>query len=319
VSGGIVATTIRHLGDTHAQRVLLVDTACGFALEVLPDRCLDLGDAIYRGSPVSWRNAVPLRHPADLPENTWRARFIGGLLATCGLDNVGPACTDEGVAHPQHGRIGGEPAREVAFGSGERFGRCVHWIRGTIAQPGSGLVLLRRLVIADDAPTVRLTDAVTNEGTTPAVLLVQYHCNFGPPLVTPGGEIRVPDSVVTPRDPQAAAAIDRWRAIEAPRPGEMERVFRHEQQGQRWSESSILPPSQLAGMAVRVRARRHTLPWLWQWRVFATEQFVVGLEPANCAVKPRSRARAHGALPVLAPGATIRFGVEICFVMKEQR
>lgn len=316
--GGVTPDTVRHPGDTRVQRVLRGATACGFAMDVLPDRCLALGAATCGGVPVAWRNTTPLRHPAELPENTWRRRFIGGVLATCGLDNVGPACADGAEDFPQHGRIGGEPARAVSFGTGARLGRRVHWIRGEIAQPGTGLVLRRRIVIADDAPVIRLTDVVCNTGAVPESVMVQYHCNFGAPLVAPGGEIRVPDSVVTPRDHQAAAAIDRWRAIESPRAGEVERVFRHEQQGRRWSEAAIVPPPNGAGWSVRVRARRGTLPWLWQWRVFATEQYVVGLEPANCAVKPRATARARGALPVLGAGECTRFGVEIRFTMKGQ-
>ena len=316
--GGITPDTLRYPGDGRTQRVLRVATAAGFTVEVLPDRCLDLGAATYGGVPVAWGNTTPLRHPAALPENTWAQRFIGGLLATCGLDNVGPACVDEGDDFPQHGRIGGEPARAVSFGTGARFGRRFHWLRGEVAQPGSGLVLRRRIVIADDAPVLRFTNLVCNLGVAPEVVLVQYHCNFGVPLVVPGGAIRVPASVVTPRDSQAAAALDCWDAIEPPCAGEVERVFRHEQQGRRWSEASIVRPSGDAGQSVRVRARRRTLPCLWQWRVFGTEQYVVGLEPANCAVKPRATARARAALPTLGVGDALRFGVEIRFTAKEQ-
>lgn len=315
--GGITPDTLRFPGDTRVQPVLCLATACGFAVDVLPDRCVDLGEATYGGVAVAWRNTTPLRHPAELPENTWRQRFIGGVLATCGLDNVGPACADGGVDFPQHGRIGGEPARAVSFGTGTRLGRRVHWIRGEIAQPGTGL-LRRRVVIADDAPVIRLTDVACNVGIASEVVMVQYHCNFGAPLVAPGGEIRAPDSVVMPRDTQVAAATDRWQAIESPCAGEVEWIFWHEQQGWRWSEASIVPPPNGAGPSVRVRARRRTLPWLWQWRVFATERYVVGLEPANCAVKPRATARARGVLPVLGAGACIRFGVDIRFTMEGQ-
>jgi hypothetical protein len=35
----------------------------------------------------------------------WPVGFHGGLLATCGLNNVGPSCIDEDEKHEQHGRI----------------------------------------------------------------------------------------------------------------------------------------------------------------------------------------------------------------------
>ena len=313
MTSGIAADTMRYRDDAHVQRVLRVQTACGFAVEVFPDRCLDIGEATNNGTPVTWRNHVPLRHPADLAVNTWRHRFISGLLATCGLDNVGPVCADEGEEFPQHGRISGEPARDVRFGTRTIFGRRMHWICGEIMQPGSTLVLRRRIIIADDAPVVRVTDVLRNIGTVAEPVMVQYHCNFGVPLVVAGGQIVVPDTVVTPRDLQAAAALDRWREIEEPQVGEGERVFRHEQRQRRWSEASLVPPTGNSTRTVTVRARRHTLPWLWQWRVFSTETYVIGLEPANCAVKPRDAARASGTLPMLDAGKRVRYCVEITF------
>ncbi len=308
---GITNATMRHAGDAHTQTTLRVQTACAFALDVLPDRCLDLGAATYGGVPVAWMSGAALRHPRDLPENTWRDRFVGGLLATCGLDNVGPACEDEGRMHPQHGRIGGESARAVRWGTRRVGGRVLHWVSGETAQPGSSCVLRRHIVVADDAPFVRIADTVRNEGGEPQPVMVQYHCNFGRPVVAPGGRIVVPGTTVTPRDAEDATALAHWDEIAPPRTGEGGRVFRHEQRGQRWSEASLVPPAGTGGVVATVRADRRTLPWLWQWRVFAPETYVVGLEPANCAIKPRDVARAGGILPVLAAGGRVRFVVEI--------
>ena len=56
---------------------------------------------------------------------------------------------------------------------------------------------------------------------------------------------------------------------------------------------------------------RRALSWLWQWRLLATGTHVIGLEPANCAVKPRDAARQRAALPLLAPGERVVFRVEI--------
>jgi hypothetical protein len=310
MSGGTARET-RWTGGAHPLTVLRVTTTADLALDVLPDRCLDLGAATYHGIPIAWLSGAPLLHPADLPKRAWADFFVGGLLATCGLDNVGPACVDEGRHFPMHGRIASEPARTVRWGTHQVRGARWHWITGTISQPDSALMLRRRILIADAAPVIRVYDHVRNTGAAREPVMVQYHCNFGPPVVAPSGRVAVPGTTVVPRDAAAAAALDCWQRIDAPQTGEVECVFRHEQPDRRWSVASILLPPGGTPCRVTVGADRRTLPWRWQWRLLADVPYVIGLEPANCAIKPRDRARAAGALPYLNGGDKLRWTVEI--------
>lgn len=302
-----------HPGDRHALTLLRVATATGLVVDVLPDRGLDLGAATYLGAPVAWMSGAPLRHPADLAKNEWGERFVGGLLATCGLDNVGPACTDEGAAFPQHGRIGGEAASTVDWGTRQIGAATWVWVSGEVAQPETTLRLHRTLLVASHRPALRVWDRVVNHGTRPEPLMLQYHCNFGAPFVAVGGRLIVPAAITIPRDVAAAEALDRWNLVEEARAGEIERVFRHQQSGQGWATCTLLPPPDgpAASHRVEIRYRRRRLPWLWQWRLLSTGSYVIGLEPANCAVKPRDQARNDGALPMLPPGARIAFDLEI--------
>lgn len=315
---GIVRHSRRHAGDAHELAVLRVTTGAGLRVDVLPDRCLDLGAATYRGVPLAWTSGAPMRHPADLPRNEWGVRFVGGLLATCGLDNIGPGCADAGQSFPQHGRIGGEPARDVHWGTRRAAGGAFLWITGEVAQPGTELRLRRRIIIPNDVPTVRLSDTVVNDGTQPEPVMLQYHCNFGQPFVAPGGRVIVPGTTILPRDDAAATALERWDWIEPARAGEEERVFRHEQLEQGWACSYLVPPATgpVAPYLVRLRYIRRTLPWLWQWCVLSTSAYVIGLEPANCMVKPRGEARRQNALPILEPGDQITFAVEISIQLR---
>jgi hypothetical protein len=51
-----------------------------------------------------------------------------------------------------------------------------------------------------------------------------------------------------------------------------------------------------------------TLPVLYQWKMFAPGQNVLGLEPANApAIQGRAAAREAGILPVLAPGESVSY------------
>lgn len=313
---GITPHSLRHVGDARPLTVLRVATTAGFTVDVLPDRGLDLGAAAIRGLPVAWLSGAPLRHPANLPRNEWGARFVGGLLATCGLDNVGPACWDAGRVFPQHGRIGGEPACGVRWGTRRLRGQMFHWIAGEVAQPDSGLRLRRHILIPNADAGVCVRDVVVNTGRASEPLMLQYHCNFGAPFVAPGGRVVVPGTSALPRDADAVVASDRWSLIEPAREGEPGRVCRHQQSGQGWVASYLAPPPD--GLAspwvVRLHYDRRTLPWLWQWRVLTPAAYVIGLEPANCAVKPRDEARRRDALPMLEPGGQVRFALRVALL-----
>ena len=94
-----------------------------------------------RARPASWGPPTSTRQVAAL--------FHGGLLVTCGLQNVGPGCVDEGVTHGVHGRASNIPARNVthrvtrtatAGGGGDRGGpRDGRLRRGPAAAPDAPL------------------------------------------------------------------------------------------------------------------------------------------------------------------------------------
>ena len=65
----------------------------GIDARLLPDRGLDCFGAWYRGVPLAWVSAVGERGPLGgrLRDDDWLRGFGGGLVATCGLRNVGAA------------------------------------------------------------------------------------------------------------------------------------------------------------------------------------------------------------------------------------
>ena len=73
-------------------------TGTGFNFDVVLSRALDISMAEYRGQPLAWRSSTGDVGPWYYePEGQgWLRSFSGGLLATCGLRNIGPACVDEG-------------------------------------------------------------------------------------------------------------------------------------------------------------------------------------------------------------------------------
>ena len=91
----------------------------GVDARLLPDRGLDCFGAWYRGVPLAWVSAVGERGPLGgrLRDDDWLRGFGGGLVATCGLRNVGAPSDGHGL----HGEISHQPARDV---------RVARWVDG---------------------------------------------------------------------------------------------------------------------------------------------------------------------------------------------
>lgn len=231
-------------------------------LRLRPDRGLDLSTASFAGIPFAW--TTPL---GEVPGTfgDWAASWGGGLMTTCGLDNVGSP--SEGL--PQHGTYTYLPARDVEVAGGEA--------RGTIEDP-RGLRLERRIANHAGRGRIELVDETTNTSAAALEAPLLYHCNllWGEPAI---------DSEVEPRDADAAAQD--WRVLgDGP-----ERVYEH------LGATAATVTTQ--GLRVTIRS---SLPRLWQW--VEPARGVIGIEPANCSVLGRAHDRAAGRLPVLAPGET---------------
>lgn len=228
-----------------------------------PDRGLDLAAASFAGRPFAW--TTPL---GEVPGTfgDWSASWGGGLLTTCGLDNVG--VPSEGL--PQHGTYTYLPARELVVEGAAA--------RGVIEDP-RGLRVERRLANDLAAGRIELVDATTNASTATLEAPLLYHCNllWGEPVID--------SQQVLPRDADAAAHD--WRVLgDGP-----ERVYEH--------LGATAASVATQGLRVTIRS---SLPRLWQW--VDPGRGVIGIEPANCSVLGRAHDRAAGRLPVLAPGET---------------
>ena len=228
-------------------------------LDVRPNRGLDVASASLSGVQLAWISPV-----GDVPgvPGDWWASWGGGLVTTCGLDNVG--APSDGL--PLHGTYTYLAAREVDVAGNE--------VRATVDDP-RGLRVERRI---RNGSSLELVDVTTNLSgdTQPAPLL--YHCNF----LWDGVEIDSDD--VAPRDDDARAGD--WRKLGPPGP---ERVYEHVG----WREARVLRDR----LRITVRS---TLPRLWQW--IDPGYGVLGIEPANCSVLGRAHDRSEGRLPVLRPG-----------------
>jgi hypothetical protein len=293
-----------------------VRTGGGLSYTVVPSRAMDVAAADCDGIPLAWRTGAGEVHPAYLYRtNGWNVGWFGGLIATCGLDNVGSPGEDERGPFAQHGHINGVAARQVGYGGrwdGERY---VMWVEGELRQkeawmPGTFDVVLRRRIESElGGRTIRIVDEAENLAATPAPLMLLYHVNFGYPLVAPEAEIVSRARTLTPfrggdHDPGALR-------ISAPTPEFTSQGHVHEMvaDAEGYFEGAILNERLEIGVALRFPAAE--LPSFRQWKALVQRRYVVALEPANYAGGNRVQARERGTLPTLEPGESRTFHLDV--------
>ncbi len=250
----------------------------GIDLRIHPRRGLDIGAAWFRGLSLAW---ITPAGEGGTDSTDWSEAWGGGLVTTCGLDNVGRASEGIGL----HGGYTFLPAHDVKIERSSSEIVC----RGTIDDP-RGLRVERSISTQIGHGRVELVDMTLNTGieTLPAPLL--YHVNLGWPLWDSGAHVETDAHEVVPRDDDAAAHD--WS--QAPEPAAVpERVWEH-------VEATI---AALVNEELGVRLEiESSLSRLWQWVAPTPHFYALALEPANCSVLGRAHDRAEGRLPELQPG-----------------
>jgi uncharacterized protein DUF4432 len=308
-------------GSARGVRALRVRTGSGLSFTALPDRGMDIYGAEYRGVPLAWLSQTGVVAPSfrEMEGEGWLRSFHGGLLVTCGLQNVGPPGERDGDALGLHGRISNAPASKVSHEARWDEGGCVLEARGEVRESrvfGANLILRRRISARVGESRIRIEDTVENEGFDPEPLMLLYHINLGWPLldetsclVGPGRPGEPPE----PRDEEARRGLDTWDRFAGPTPGFKERVFFHslEAGAGGWTEARLENPALEGGMALSVWFRPDELLEFVQWTMTGEGTYVVGLEPATCRVGGYEAEERAGRVRWLDPGEVRRHRLEI--------
>ena len=155
----------------------------GIDARLLPDRGLDCFGAWYRGVPLAWVSAVGERGPLGgrLRDDDWLRGFGGGLVATCGLRNVGAPSEGHGL----HGEISHQPARDVRVArwvDGEQVVVSASGVVAEVSALGHHLELERTWTTRTGEGRLELVDVTRNRGPQPEPAPLLYHVNLGAPL-----------------------------------------------------------------------------------------------------------------------------------------
>lgn len=288
-----------------------VRTGGGLMYTVLPDRGLDISLAFFRGQNLTYLTPNGEAHAAyyEPSGGGWLRTFFAGLLTTCGLENVGAGCSDEGRYFGLHGRQNLIPAKNVCDLS-TRYGDIR--ITGELEDSavfGAKIRSRRTIFSACGENSIRITDEFENYGSKEEPLLLLYHINFGYPLLCEHTTVTV-DAVRTEAydDYSAADAANLFR-FSPPNAEAREKNYFHvlaEREGT--AQSEIRHPG---GQGVYLRQRTDQLPYLNHWKLENPVDYVLALEPSNVRCLGRAALREAGELPGIRAGETKRFEIEI--------
>ena len=233
---------------------------------VLADKCLDIAELEYKGINISFISKPGLngRNEFDTRKEEALRSIMGGLLFTCGLQNIGVACTSGGVEYPMHGHIRTTPAEHLssdAYWNGDDY---ILEVKGEMREShlfGANLVLRRTIRSVYGSGKLEIMDEVENQAAEEADLMLMYHCNFGYPFLRQGTRVVLPSKSLEGRDEWSERHMECWRTASAPKDGEQEYVYMHELAEDLEGKSFAAIINDELGFGVRLDFDRKVLPY----------------------------------------------------------
>ncbi len=306
-------------GLARGLRAADVKTPSGIDMSIILDRGLDISSLTYHNIPISWRSVTKETSPYyyDSSGLEWLRTFFGGLLTTCGLDNVGGPCMDEGEELGLHGRISNLASENISSEIKWENDTCAFVVKGTVRQVkvfGEKLELKRTIRTLLDDPRIVIEDEIENIGFSTSPLMLMYHVNIGYPVIDEGAKLLESKAIVRPRDEEAQKGYAAFNEFSKPIKGFKEQVFYHdiEEDGEGNANIAIVNESfnNGAGIGIGLKYSKKTLPHLIQWKQMGEGEYVCGIEPSNCLVGGRAAERKNNALEFIEPGQIIKNRLE---------
>lgn len=279
--------------------------AAGLRFSVVPDRCSDIFDLSYRGVNISFQSKNGLVSPLDFSSvnGDFSNQWPGGMLVTCGLDNVGEHCGN----NPTHGRISHIPAQSFGtktYWDGDRYILRSESETHQASLYGSHLSLRRCIETEANSKVLTICDTITNSEDAEAPYLLLYHCNFGYPLLQATSRVKV------------SAIRRRCLSAKEGNPFEMsEPVMGADEELYLYKASPAVTTAVLYNefleLGAYLRFHCENLPNMLQWKLMKTHDYVLAFEPCNFSGENREKAMESGSIPVLAPYCSVENRLEL--------
>ena len=285
-----------------------VYNAAGLRFTVVPDRGMDLYDCSYKGINLSFQSKNGLTSPQSYSAlaGEFCDQWSGGMLATCGLDNVGGQCESGGTC-PTHGRISYLPAK--TFGTEAKWEKDDYILRlsGQVDQTrlyGRHLSLQRTIETGLNSKTIKIRDQITNFDSEAAPYMLLYHMNFGYPLVQEGTQMQVFCS----KTESLTGHFGDITRMEAPQDGAKEELYLHTGFG---SQGIGVIYNQQLELGAYVAFDTKNLPNMLQWKLRQSHNYVAALEPCNTVGLNRKDATEAGKIAILPAYETVQNALEL--------
>ncbi len=306
------------MSDGKADGMKTIDAvnASGLSLTLLESRCLDIARLSYKGVNMSFSSKAGWVSPQNYASvsNNFAKHFQGGMLYTCGLENIGPPCEKDAALLPQHGTIGMTPAEDVSTRVDWDSSAVV--AEGTVRNSrlfGGNLALRRKITMPVFESSVTIEDTVVNEGFTQEDIMLLYHFNFGYPMLDEGAKLYINEDTMRPRDEAAESGKDRWDVFEAPTAGRPEEVFYHDPKKEKDGLVHVKLLNSALGMGGELIFDKDQLPKLVQWKSMRAGDYALGIEPATTFVEGYANEKKADRVTSLAPGEEKKYKLTLKF------
>ena len=312
-----IRTSVLDDGRGRGVRIADVNNGSGLRFTVLLDRGMDIGEASFKDIPVAYQSPVGTVHPSyyESAGVNWLRSFGGGLLTGCGLRNVGTPSEGEGL----HGRLSNIPAENISIRQEWNNDRYELSVTGTVREVsffGENLELRRTISTAFGDNTISIKDTVVNCGVRPSPLMILYHINAGFPLLSEHSVLEGKVKSTTPRTENAADEIDKWNQFQPPTENYAEQCFFHDIEPDADGLARMILRNPETGINMTVAYRKKELPYFTQWKMPGQQEYVMGLEPANCHPDGQEKEKENKTLAIIPAGGKTGFFVSINFESK---
>jgi len=296
------------------------------SFSVMTDKCLDIAEVNWKGYNMSFLSKPGLcgRNHYDTNGAEAQRSIMGGMLFTCGLENICAPCFVNGKEYPMHGRIRTTPAEHVGADFYWTEGddpQCKIIMHGEMREAelfGENMILRRSLETTYGVPEIIIKDRITNESFRDETMMLLYHFNVGYPFLNEDCEIILPTKEVTPRDRIAEKQIGTWNRMGEPVDNEPESVFLHKLAADHKGNTFAAVINDPLGIGIKIQFNQKYLPYFMQWKSVASGDYVVGLEPANSSVYGKKYHLERGDLHMLHPFETEEIELRLNFLEEEE-